>query len=97
MFMFLPQANISGYRKQYASINQSVQLLPTLCNEDVRNPRMIGVQTAMSNDFIFGEGNCCGYGCYQSGAVCNCCNIYCPVYYNQRSAYQPNNTTFNAN
>lgn len=92
--MQIPSPNISAYRRQYSSFNQRAQLIPTLCNPDVRNPRFIGEQRALIAGIEDEGAPYRGYGCYASNAPCNCCNNNCPVYYNAKSSYQGRNDWF---
>lgn len=97
--MFIPQPNISTYRRQYANHNQQAQLILTLCNENIRNQRMIGSHRATVAG-IHDEGAAYrGYGCYSNNGVsaCPCCNIYCPIYYNTKNAALGRNGWFVSN
>lgn len=92
--MNIPNPNINAYRHQYATANNQAQLIPTLCNPDIHNQRMIGEQRAIVVG-IYDEGaRYRGYGCYKSNAACNCCNNYCPIYYNTKNAPQGSNDWF---
>lgn len=96
--MMIPNQNINAYRSQYQSNNRD-QLVQIICNEDIRNPRFIGMQRATIVG-VYDEGAFYrGYGSYYPNAICNANNIYSPIYYNSKSSFQGQNDDFiqNAN
>lgn len=92
--MQIPQTNISAYRSRMKSQNANNQLIPTICNENSVNVLYTGGQVALISGMLDEGARFRGYGCYRNNAPCNLCNVYCPIYYNNKSDLQANNAWF---
>lgn len=91
--MFIPNVNINSYRRQYRNANDD-QLLQILCNEGSEEPRFIGLQSALLGGIHDEGARYRGYGAYYPNAQCNSENIYSPLYYNDKNAFQGNSYWF---
>lgn len=92
--MQIPQPNISAYRNWMDSQNGYHQLIPTICNENKNKVQYTGSQVALISGTQDEGARFRGYGCYRSNAVCNICNVYCPIYYNNKSNIKADNAWF---
>lgn len=92
--MQIPQPNISAYRNWMESQNAHNQLIPTICNENTDNVQYTGSQVALISGNLDEGASFRGYGCYRNNSPCNLCNVYCPIYYNNKSNIQADNAWF---
>lgn len=92
--MQIPQTNISAYRNWMESLNGYHQLLPTICNENKNNVQYTGSQVALISGIADEGAGFRGYGCNRNNAPCNLCNVYCPIYYNNKSNIKADNAWF---
>lgn len=92
--MQIPQTNISAYRSRTGSQNAQNQLIPTICNENKANVQYTGSQVALISGTLDEGARYRGYGCYRLNAPCNLCNVYCPIFYNNKSNVKADNAWF---
>lgn len=89
--MFIPNVNLTSYRMQFQTSNIE-QVRQIICNENIHTPRYMGMQRALVGGIEDEGARYRGYGA--NSDLCNCENIYNPIYYNSKNSYQGNTDWF---